>query len=64
MEIPIRLCCGKRHTTPRCLDGRVMCQLCFERVPTKELNVLEDGNLEDVCKQCAEKEKQAMEEKE
>lgn len=48
---PVRSCCGQRHRGPVCPDGKVMCQLCFERVPTDQLAV-QDGNLVDVCVVC------------
>jgi hypothetical protein len=48
---PIRLCCGERHWGVVCLDGKVMCCMCFERVEQKDLY----GD-QDVCIWCAEKE--------
>lgn len=57
MEPPTRLCCGQKHFGPVCPDGKVMCILCFERVELKDLNELEDGQKEDVCKACADEEK-------
>lgn len=35
---PVRLCCGQRHWTVDCLDGMVMCCLCFDRVTKAELH--------------------------
>ncbi len=56
-EIPVRLCCGQRHLGPVCLDGKVMCCLCFSRVPQDQIHVLPDGKKEDVCLECWDKEK-------
>jgi len=55
-----RLCCGKRHFGPVCPDGFVMCCLCFRRVPQEELNVTADGKKEDVCQECAQREKRCV----
>ena len=52
---PVRLCCGQRHFGVVCDDGKVMCCICYERVPQNELNVLSNGKKENVCKVCAEK---------
>jgi hypothetical protein len=41
-----------------CPDGLIMCCLCFERVPMERLN-RPDGWPEDVCVDCAEREKAA-----
>lgn len=57
---PVRLCCGERHVGPVCLDGKVMCCLCFERKSIEELNTTPDGEVEDVCKTCAAKEQEQM----
>ena len=57
---PVRLCCGQKHFGPQCPDGKVMCCLCFDRFEIADLNVTADGNPEDVCKKCAEKEVPAM----
>lgn len=43
----------ERVLLTRLTDGRVMCCLCFEYTETDDLNVTEDGSLEDVCKRCA-----------
>ena len=56
MEAPVRLCCGQRHSGPVCLDGKVMCILCFDRVDQDDLNITDDDMKEDVCKKCAETE--------
>lgn len=56
---PVRLCCGKPHWGPVCLDGLVMCILCFRRVRQDELHVLTDGSREDVCRACAEEERKS-----
>ena len=53
-EPPVRLCCGQRHWGPVCPDGKVMCQLCFERFWPAQLHVTADGQREDVCEDCAE----------
>lgn len=53
----VRLCCGKRHFGPMCLDGMVMCCICFGRFGTDQLSKNEDGQLEDVCKECAGRER-------
>lgn len=52
---PVRSCCGQRHRGVQCPDGLVMCCLCFERVLASELSE-RDGQLEDVCRDCAEAE--------
>lgn len=53
-EPPVRLCCGQRHWTVQCPDGKVMCQLCFGRFEISELYVdPEDGRPVDVCIDCA-----------
>ena len=56
LDAPVRLCCGQRHFGPVCPDGMVMCCICFERVSQDQLNVASNGQKEDVCKQCAERE--------
>jgi len=56
-DAPVRLCCGQRHFGAVCLDGKVMCCLCFERVAQEDLNVTPDGQKEGVCKMCAEQER-------
>lgn len=54
METPVRLCCGQRHIGPICPDGKVMCQLCFDRFDTNDLAIdPEDGKKWDVCIECA-----------
>ena len=57
MEPPVRLCCGQRHWGPVCPDGKVMCCVCYKRFEQDELNELPNGMKEDVCKECANKEK-------
>ena len=53
--IPIRLCCGQRHQGSQCPDGKVMCQLCYDRFEVSELDLdPSDGKYWDVCKLCAE----------
>jgi hypothetical protein len=63
VEPPVRLCCSQRHWGSICPDGKVMCQLCFERFEVKDLNEILvkhaiSGEMqvlhEDVCKPCAE----------
>ena len=54
---PVRLCCMQRHWGVVCPDGKVMCQLCFDRFPISELHTTEDGEKEDICNSCAETEK-------
>lgn len=56
---PVRLCCGKRHYGAVCPDGKVQCCLCFARFEIADLNLMEDGTAEDVCRACAEKEEAA-----
>ncbi len=54
MEAPVRLCCGERHISKPCPDGKVMCALCFYRFDLWDLH--NEGNkLVDVCRPCAEK---------
>lgn len=53
MKPPIRVCCGQRHCGPQCPDGKVVCCICFERVTMAQLNRTSDGQVEDVCQQCA-----------
>lgn len=50
---PVRLCCGQRHWGVICPDGKVMCQLCFDRFEMDDLNRDENGIPEDICKVCA-----------
>lgn len=54
MEIPVRLCCGQRHWTVQCPDGKVMCCVCFSRFELEQLHIDEDGDRENVCIPCAE----------
>ena len=49
---PVRLCCGKRHSTVMCPDGLTMCCICFNRVPLGDLTVEPDGCKVDVCMSC------------
>ena len=60
MEIPVRPCCGQRHWTMQCPDGKVMCCLCFSRFELEELNIDDDGRREDVCVPCARREREVM----
>jgi len=50
-EPPVRLCCGERHNGPQCLDGKVMCIICFERKEVSELSTV-FGKPCDVCREC------------
>lgn len=52
----VRSCCGRRHFGAQCPDGLVRCCICFKRVTVRQLSVTFDGDLEDVCQDCAEKE--------
>jgi hypothetical protein len=54
MEVPVRLCCMKRHFGAQCADGRVMCCMCFDTFTVEEL-ATENGTPIDVCKECAER---------
>lgn len=56
LEAPVRLCCGQRHVGVVCPDGLVMCCLCFKRFAPDELSLNERGQLQDVCRACAEAE--------
>lgn len=58
--LPTRLCCGERHWSVECPDGRVMCCICFNRVPIRKLNTLPSGEQEDVCIPCAKFERERM----
>lgn len=49
---------GVRIRLDRSTHGRVMCCLCFDWCTHDQLNPAEGGGVEDVCKPCAEKEKQ------
>ena len=55
-DAPVRLCCGQRHFGAVCPDGKVMCCLCFGRFPLDELSETVDGDKQDVCRACAERE--------
>lgn len=61
---PVRPCCMQRHWGPVCPDGRVMCQLCYDRFEVKDLHVCEDGTPEDVCVPCAEHDQEMVRRKE
>lgn len=50
---------GSYTRLDRLTDGRVMCQLCFGHFPLADLNPV-DGGVEDVCKPCAEAERQMI----
>jgi len=49
---------GVRVRLDRSTHGRVMCCLCFDWCTHDQLDPTEDGRVRDVCKPCAEKEKQ------
>lgn len=44
---------GSRTLSTRFTDGTVLCCICWERCRMGELNPVEGGKVEDVCKQCA-----------
>lgn len=52
-QAPVRLCCGERHWTVECPDGKVMCELCFQRFELAELYVDSNGTIWDVCRTCS-----------
>lgn len=56
MKPPTRVCCGQPHYGSVCPDGKVMCCVCFARLPIDQLHVLPDGHREDICQSCAEHE--------
>ena len=60
-EAPVRLCCLQRHWGPICPDGKVMCCLCFERFEIEDLTEAENGQKQDVCRDCAAMEAKARE---
>lgn len=58
--LTVPLASGGSHTRlDRLTDGRVMCQLCFGYFAVADLNPV-DGGVEDVCKPCAETERQMI----
>lgn len=60
----LRTCCDKWHREPYCPTNKlVMCCHCFDAVPLDQLNILDSGSLEDVCKPCAEEEKRQLAER-
>lgn len=56
-EPPVRLCCFQRHWGAVCPDGKVMCQLCYNRFRPEDLNMLPSGQRENVCVDCAKEER-------
>lgn len=60
---PVRLCCGRRHYSVMCPDGKIMCCLCSGRFTPEELHTDADGQREDVCKGCGDAETAAMKKK-
>lgn len=50
---PVCLVHGKKMSEHDCL----YCCLCFKSLTPEECNVLPDGNKEDVCVECANKER-------
>lgn len=52
-QLPVRLCCGQRHSGAVCPDGLVMCCICFSRFETGQLYVDKDGDWWDICTGCA-----------
>lgn len=61
MEIPVRLCCGQRHWTMQCPDGKVQCCICWSRFELDELHIDGDGQREDVCEPCDRRNTEIME---
>lgn len=57
----VRLCCGQSHSGAMCPDGRVMCCICFNRVPMESLGADTDGNLLDACRDCLREEERLRE---
>lgn len=53
LDAPVCLCCGQRHQAPVCPTGKVLCCICFECFEQDQLNVTQDGQKENLCKQCA-----------
>ena len=51
-QAPIRLCCMQRHYGVVCPDGKVMCELCYDRFDQADLWMDEDGSRWDVCAEC------------
>lgn len=49
---PVRLCCGMRHYGALCPDGKVMCEVCFDRFPPEDLFTDSHGTW-NLCKLCA-----------
>lgn len=54
---------GSLTLLSRLTDGRVMCCLCFDYFRLDELNPVEGGKVEDVCKACAADEMRALAER-
>jgi hypothetical protein len=52
---------GSRTLLARFTDGTVLCCICFGRFRMDELNPVEGGRVEDVCKQCAADEMRELE---
>lgn len=63
-EPPARMCCGKKHWGAVCPDGKVMCCICFERFDIEELSRDENGERQDVCQSCKDKEDDRLRETE
>lgn len=51
-KIPVRLCCGQRHWTVTCPDGKVMCCICFSRFAREELHADDQGQRWNICIPC------------
>ena len=47
---------GKKMSEHQC----IYCCMCFESLTIEECNLTEDGKPEDICKECAEIEKQII----
>lgn len=52
-QAPVRPCCGQRHWTIACPDGRVMCDLCYDRFELAGLYVDAAGTRWNICITCA-----------
>jgi len=51
-DAPVRLCCSQQHWGPVCLDGLVMCCICYGRYEPGELFVDATGVTWDMCEGC------------
>jgi hypothetical protein len=55
-EIPVRLCCMKRHWGVECPDGTFMCCLCFVKVSAADAFKDKEGTKWDMCQECGKEE--------